>query len=585
MNCAKVKYQIEETTPKTFLRADDVFYYDSMTVYEKYSSFIDRIARLAPLVPTPEPEVVDMTIYEKEYEKIYKDNSDLNEKASDESETFPNKAEEVPKNMFAASNTLADSLKGFVPVKRKGKFVFRGMSNFTPDLRKILNKGISGIEKELREYHDRPYNYNLQRAVCHFRLWHTRFLDDNYITSQDCHDALLRVPFLPPKTLHEALQSIWSVLCFISLCGNSPDLGRLDLILAPYLKDILTDGIYDAKEQKRLLQSFFSKITDNGEKYRMTLSLCGSDDEVKTALFILYAICDGKFENFSVYVTADRSTDRALIKKIRNLTEHSKCKLYFCDEEKIKKILSAYGVSDDDTSSFTIGKYGEIQIAGNSNFTHENADGFALLKKILEKIRNEHSAVSSSDELYTLFIFEFEEYISDIISKEKKHRNQSDDPGKWKWAAEAFPCEVVSVFIGDCPKNGRRFSRGGARYNFFSPILVSLHAALRMLETFGVLIDSCDRTSIPDLARTYIKYIDDADYLQNANDSVLSDKTAQLEKKAEKIYLNVISSSNGSPLLITPCFEEEKTTESINNIADIFDKLFDSDRYIISLSE
>lgn len=339
------------------------------------------------------------------------------------------------------------------------------------------------------------------------------------------------------------------------------------------------------KEQKRLLQSFFSKITENGEKYRMTLSLCGSDDEVKTALFILYAICAGKFENFSVYVTADRSTDISLIKKIRDLSDHSKCKLYFCDEEKIKKILSACGVSDDDTASFTIGKYGEVQTAGNSNFTYENADAFVLLKKILEKIRNEHSAVSSSDELYAMFISEFEEYLSDMISKEKKCRNQSDDPGKWKWAADAFPCEVVSLFIGDCPKNGRRFSRGGARYNFFSPILVSLHAALRILEAFGILIDSCDRTSIPGLARTYIKYIDDADYLQNTSSALLSDKTAKLEEKAEIIYLNVISSSNDCPLLITPCFEEEKTTESISNIVDIFDKLFDSDRYIISLSE
>ncbi|MBR3996943.1 MAG: hypothetical protein IKI93_01210, partial [Clostridia bacterium] len=109
---------------------------------------------------------------------------------------------------IVGSATLGQAIHHTVPATYNDSYVYSSVSHVTLGFDRVLKIGINGIAKDLEQYTDRPYTEYLRRVVHHFRIWHTRYLAATRDKNPVCHDLLLRVPFQPPRTFHEALQSL-----------------------------------------------------------------------------------------------------------------------------------------------------------------------------------------------------------------------------------------------------------------------------------------------------------------------------------------------------------------------------------------
>ena len=97
------------------------------------------------------------------------------------------------------------------------------------------------------------------------RIWHRRLVDalpdaSNY--AQPILKVLKQVPEYPATNFYEALQAFWFHFEFQRLCGNWSGLGRIDQLLAPYLKEDLAQGRITLDEARELIAHFWIKGTE-----------------------------------------------------------------------------------------------------------------------------------------------------------------------------------------------------------------------------------------------------------------------------------------------------------------------------------
>ena len=183
----------EEALKTPFVCVDDIPGFDDMVDYDRYTYCIDKIVRECPVRLIDGERVI-------------------------------------------GAATLGAAISHVVPAMHNRSYVFSSVSHVTLGFDRVLKIGIQGIEQELFRYGDRPYNEYLHRVIHHLRIWHSRYLAASAEKNPECHNLLLRVPFQPARTFHEAVQSLWFCFAFTRLCGNWSGIGRIDEMLGPYLK-------------------------------------------------------------------------------------------------------------------------------------------------------------------------------------------------------------------------------------------------------------------------------------------------------------------------------------------------------------
>jgi formate C-acetyltransferase len=81
-------------------------------------------------------------------------------------------------------------------------------------------------------------------------------------------EILERVPALPPRTFHEALQSLRLMHAVVWMGGHyHVGLGRIDQYLWPYLKEDLENHLLDIAGAEELLAEFFISLNKDSDLY------------------------------------------------------------------------------------------------------------------------------------------------------------------------------------------------------------------------------------------------------------------------------------------------------------------------------
>lgn len=463
----------DEAMKTRYVTVDDVYGFDDMSDYDRYDCCIDKIVRTCPL-------------------------------------RF------VAGERLIGSATLGGAIGHVVPAARNGKCVFDSVSHVTLGFDRVLRLGICGLEQELIRYNDRPYNDYLRRVIYHMRIWHSRYLTEAAVKNPECRDLLLRVPFQPARTFHEAVQSLWFCFAFTRLCGNWSGIGRIDEMLGSYLKNDLENGTLTLDEAREILASFFIKGCEwiqtsppvgsgDAQHYQNIvlsgIDVNGNDVTNEVTYLVLDIIEELGISDFPITVRLSKNSDERLLRRIAEVTRYGGGVIAVYNEELILRSMEKIGYDPIEARKFANDGCWEIQIPGQTYFIYQPFDGYSMLMHDVIGLPDTPREFGSFEELWDAYVARMREYIAENFENLLRSRNRHYGRDDWKWKQAGPPCEVVSLFIEDCAKNGRQYYRGGPRYTVFSPHIGGAPDVGNSLHAIDRLVFREKRVSFAELMR------------------------------------------------------------------------------------
>ncbi len=431
----------EDAKKTPAVSVDDIYGFDDMLDYDRYVYCIDAIVRKCPL-------------------------------------RF------VEGERLIGAATLGGAIRHVIPATRNGEYAFGSVSHVTLGFDRVLKIGVDGLEEELARYNDRPYNDYLRRVIHHLRIWHARYVSEAAEKNPECHDLLLRVPFQPARTFHEAVQSLWFLFAFTRLCGNWSGIGRIDEMLGSYLKKDLADGMLTLDEAREILAHFFIKGcewiekdspigTGDAQHYQNIVlagvDVDGNDVTNEVTYLVLDIIEELGISDFPITVRLSKNSDEKLLRRIAEVTRYGGGVIAVYNEDLILQSMVDVGYDPIEARKFANDGCWEVQIPGQTFFIYQPFDGYSMLMQDVLGLPDNPREFATFEELWNAYEVRLREYVDKNFTDLAAWRNRHATLEDWKWRQVGPPCEVVSLFVEDCAKNGRQYYRGGPRYTVFSP--------------------------------------------------------------------------------------------------------------------
>lgn len=385
---------------------------------------------------------------------------------------------------LVGSATLGASIDHVVPAFRGGKAVFRSVSHLTVGFDRVLKIGVNGIEDEIKKHPEHEYYKYLLKIIDNIRLWHSRYLAESEKVNPVCHDLLMRVPFEPPRTFYEAVQSLWFTFAFTRLCGNWSGIGRIDEMLGGYLKKDLADGTLTLDEAREILAHFFIKGTEwieentprgSGDaQHYQNIVLGGIDKDGRdvtnaVTYLVLDIIEETGISDFPVTVRLSSKTDEKLLRRVAEVVRYGGGIVAVYNEDLIIRSLEKIGIPTAQARCFANDGCWEVQVPGNTFFNYLAFDAYSVLTKDVLGLPDSPRHFDSIDEIKQAYAEKISDKMAYMASHNAGEWRGHYENGEFIWNPEISPCEVVSLFEEDCAKNGRSYLTGGPRYNIISP--------------------------------------------------------------------------------------------------------------------
>ncbi|MBR4748531.1 MAG: hypothetical protein IK083_03030 [Abditibacteriota bacterium] len=417
--------------------------------------------------------------------------------------------------LISGAATLGAAIDHYVPVTVKGSPVLHSVSHLTVDFETVLRKGVDHIDASVDEALSRldrdrhPFLLSCRNVIDSLRVWRGRYLEalEGREGYEKTRDHLSRVPFEPARTFHEAVQSLWFTFAFLRLCGNWPGIGRLDMLLGPYLEKDLSEGRLTMEEAREILAHFFIKgcewITgsSNGSgdaQHYQNILLGGilpdgsraENAVTELALDILEELNIGDFPT-SYRVSA--RTDHRMLLRLARVIRHGGGTLAVYNEDAVIGTLAEYGYPLDEARRFANDGCWEMQVPGKTFFAYIPFDALEILQKKTLKSYAEPFR-GSFEELKQAYYRDLGERVGDIC---RSHAAVCPD-GRWR---RSIPCAAVSVFEQGCIEKGLSYLEGGPIYNVISPHLGGLADAADSLYAIKKLVYDDKAATMEELCR------------------------------------------------------------------------------------
>ncbi len=433
---------------------DDAEGFDEMTPLERYDAAVARIAETAPIRLC-------------EGEKL------------------------------SGAATLGRAIGHQVPAVRNGAAICSSVSHLTLDFGVVLKKGLRGLRAEAQEALARytgterePFARSCVSCLESFSVWHRRYLEalEGRPEFADNLAVLRRVPEEPARNFREALQSVWFTFAFVRLCGNWPGIGRLDVLLGPYLEADLAAGVLTMDEARELLAHFFIKGCEwicggnygSGDAQHYQNILLGGIDEdgrdvVNAVTWLTLDVLEELgISDFPTTVRLSRKTDPALLRRVAEVMRFGGGILAVYNEDLVIEALTKYGYELREARAFGNDGCWEVQVPGATCFQYIPFDALGILQHQTLRDYAEDVDFPDFESLYARFKADLTARVTEICRSYEAAFWYADVPGgDWGWKPQ-MPCTVVSLFERDCIARGLSYFEGGAVYNVRSPHLGGL---------------------------------------------------------------------------------------------------------------
>ncbi len=447
-------------------------------------------------------------------------------------------AEQAPIRLIAGEHisgaaTLGPAISHVMPATYNGHIICGSVSHLTVHFETVLRRGINGIRADIMaslEKHrgdDRePFLRSCLAALDAFDVWHGRYRTAlRHAADDETHPAaarerfaataahLSRVPHEPPRTFHEAVQSLWFTFAFIRLMGNWPGIGRLDRLLGAYLERDLSAGVLTVDEARDILAHFFIKgcewvrgeVCGSGDaQHYQNIVLGGVDEDGKDVTGPLtYLVLDILEElpigDFPTTVRISETTDERLLRRVAEVMRHGGGVLAIYNENLILRALTNYGYSLAEARTFANDGCWEVQIPGKTYFTYSPFDALQILQHRTLKGYAEGVSYPDYPSLWAQYMLDLRASMTELIGAMRNHYFISSDPQDgWRWRAH-MPCTVVSLFEEGCIEKGLSYLEGGPVYNINSPHMGGLADTVNALYAIKQLVFDEHRLTFAEL--------------------------------------------------------------------------------------
>lgn len=372
-----------------------------------------------------------------------------------------------------------------LPALYEEKTVTGGANHLTLNFDRVVHEGMVSHEKQiLARMEDetlsprqRRYLQSLLNAIEGMRIFHSRYLEATKDKKPAVHALLQQVPFAPARTFHEAVQSLWFTFVYTRLLGVWPGIGRMDMLLGPYLKQDLENGTITLNEAREIMASFFIKGcewienpppgTGDAQHYQ-NLVLAGRDRQGReTANEVTYLILDIVEElgisDFPITMRIHDKTPEKLLRKIARVMRHGGGVVAVYNEELIFRALKDLGYPDHEIPLFANDGCWEVQIPGCTCFSYINTDALQVLNRAIGADSDGPIPdFASIEDVYSAFCRELDKDIERIWQADIGANYQNAD-GHWGNDDAPFTSQS-DLFMDGCIENARSYYDLGPRY-------------------------------------------------------------------------------------------------------------------------
>ncbi len=428
---------------------------------------------------------------------------------------------------IAGAATFGLAIHHLVPATRDGKPIFTAISHLTTDFETVLRRGLNGIradaERAMATYKGterEPFAKSCLLTLDAFDVWHGRYMDAlraaaeaaapaDRVRLQKTLDNLAHVPYAPPATFHEAVQSLWFTFAFLRLSGNWPGIGRIDYLLGQYLEKDLADGVLTLDEARDILAHFFIKGcewvcggdygTGDAQHYQNIL-LGGIDENGRdVTCAVTYLVLDILEElpigDFPTTVRVSKNTDEALLHRVAEVMRHGGGALAIYNEDLVLRALTDYGYPLAEARKFANDGCWEVQIPGKTYFSYSPFDSLWILQHRTLRAYAEDVDFPDFDSLFAAYLTDLRAHIEALCTGIARTSVPSED---WAWSPNT-PCTVVSLFEGGCIEKGLSYLEGGPVYNVVSPHIGGLADTVNALYAIKKLVYEDKRVTFAEL--------------------------------------------------------------------------------------
>lgn len=425
---------------------------------------------------------------------------------------------------ISGAATLGMAMNHLVPATFGGKKLWAGISHVTVDFERVLHEGMDGIRTEVLDAlktQKVPKRVAFLQSCLHcldaFSLWHGRYLEalKELPEYRANYENLLTVPHRPAETFYQAVQSIWMTFAFLRLCGNWPGIGRIDVMLEPYLQRDLQAGRMTLDEAREILAHFFIKgcewingaipfLGGSGDaQHYQNLVIGGVDEDGGDAVgavtdLVLDVLEELPIGDFPTTVRLNSRTDERLLRRVAEVMRYGGGVLAVYNEDVVLKALEKAGYDLREARRFANDGCWEVQIPGKTFFAYTPIDSLQILqKKALDGYENCEN-YADFEELYAAYLNGLSEAVQDVLTATNRRMAGQDENGEWLWVDRA-PCTVISLLEGGCIEKGLSYLEGGPVYNVQSPHLGGLADTANSLLAIRNLVYEEKRLTLPAL--------------------------------------------------------------------------------------
>ena len=350
-----------------------------------------------------------------------------------------------------------------------------GLHN-VPDFDFVIKNGIVAyrdeIEKKLAstdDFEERMFEEGLLDVICGIENYMKRYVEKLEMVEKDFYgdkeklkrliSALKKVPLNPAESFYEAFVACSAVMFFT----NNFEPGRIDNYLFQYYEKDLKEGKTTKEEAFSLIRELLEDIEHRTAHSGTTHVTIGGTNADGSAMYneltetVIRAIGGLRCPNVSLRVRRDMPNniwDACL----ENIGKGFAQPAIVNEELYLKRLVADYNVPFDDAVNYAFGGCAEVLIQGKTT-CDSTWVAYNMLDVFEHTLYNWFLTCDTFEDFYRQAKDDYKFTICEM----GEHTNIV----QYQLGLHS-PRILKTLFVGDCIKNAKSFTKGGSRYNFDS---------------------------------------------------------------------------------------------------------------------